>query len=276
MKLGICNEMFESRPIGEVFDFAASVGYDGVEIAPFTLAEAAGDVSAERRRQIVRQASDAGVEIVGLHWLLASPKGLHISHPDDAIRLKTRSYMLDLIDLCGDLGGKVMVFGSPAQRNIVEGESYEATWDRTVDSFNSCMDRAAERGVTICIEQLSVKETDFIRTPEEAAKLMDAVDHPNFKMMLDVKAISSLDRPIGETALEYGPRAAHVHANEADGNGPGTADADFASVFRALDEVGYDGYVSVEVFDFTPGAEKIARDSIAFLKQAQRQAVKQP
>ena len=276
MKLGICNEMFEGRPIGKVFDFAASVGYDGVEIAPFTLAEAAGDVSAERRRQIAMQASDAGVEIIGLHWLLASPKGLHISHPDDAVRLKTRSYMLDLIDLCGDLGGKVMVFGSPAQRNIVEGESYEATWDRTVDSFNSCMDRAAERGVTICIEQLSVKETDFIRTPEEAAKLMDAVDHPNFKMMLDVKAISSLDRPIGETALEYGPRAAHVHANEADGNGPGTADADFASVFRALDEVGYDGYVSVEVFDFTPGAEKIARDSIAFLKQAQRQAVKQP
>ncbi|RKY70080.1 MAG: hypothetical protein DRP97_04335, partial [Candidatus Latescibacterota bacterium] len=109
IKLSVCNEMFEGWDIEKVFRYAAELGYDGVEISPFTLADSVTEIAPERRREIRRAAREAGVEIVGLHWLLVSPKGLYINHPDDAIRRKTRDYMIALIECCGDLGGKVMV-----------------------------------------------------------------------------------------------------------------------------------------------------------------------
>jgi len=276
VKLGVCNEMFEGWPIGKVFGFAAELGYDGVEIAPFTLAERASDVSVAQRTDIARQARNAGVEIVGLHWLLVSPKDLYINHPDDAIRLKTRDYLLELIDLCGDLGGKTMVLGSPKQRSIVEGQTYDATWTRTVDAFRSCLDRAARRSVTLCLEQLTPKETNFITTVAEAAKMVDEINHPNFRLILDVKAMLSLDWPVPDTIRLYGSKAAHVHANEADGNGPGTGPTDFAPIFQALDDVAFRGCVSVEVFDFKPGPEKIARDSLAYLKKSRQRSERKP
>lgn len=272
MKLGVCNEMFEGWPIGRVFDFAAKIGYDGVEVAPFTLADTAGEVTAARRAEIARQARDAGVEVIGLHWLLVKPEGLYINHPDDAIRLRTRDYLVELIDLCGDLGGKVMVLGSPKQRNVLEGQTYDDTWARTVDTLTGCVARAAYRGVTICIEQLSPRETNFLRTVAEAAKMVDQIGHPNVRLILDVKAMLSLDRPVADTIRRFGSKAAHIHANEADGNGPGTGKTDFAPIFRALDDVRFGGYVSVEVFDFSPGPENIARNSLNYLKQARERS----
>ena len=159
MKYATCNEFFEDWPIEEVFEYAAKIGYDGVEIAPFTLADSVEDIGTQRRREICRSAESSGVEIVGLHWLLISPEGLYINHPDDATRTRTRDYFRSLIDFCGDLGGKVMIIGSPQQRNIQEGWDFSEAWKRARDTFADCSVLAAERSVTLCIEALS-KELD--------------------------------------------------------------------------------------------------------------------
>ena len=97
MKFATCNEYFEGWKIEDVFDYAAEIGYDGVEIAPFTLASSVDEIGSQRRGEIRAAAAAAGVEIVGLHWLLASPEGLYIDHPDDAIRSRTRDYLKELI-----------------------------------------------------------------------------------------------------------------------------------------------------------------------------------
>ncbi|MBI3923878.1 MAG: sugar phosphate isomerase/epimerase [Armatimonadetes bacterium] len=267
MKFGMCNEMFEDWKIEDVFWQARNEGYNGVEIAPFTLADSVVDIPAARRAEIKRAAEGEGVEIIGLHWLLVKPAGLYVNHPDDALRQKTQDYFLQLIDCCGDLGGKVMVIGSPKQRNVVEGQTYEDTWKRTVDLFRGCLPLAEVRDVTLCFEPLAATETNFVNTADEGVKMVREINHPNFKVHLDVKAMSGEGEPIDGIVRRNIAYAGHFHANDANLKGPGMGVLDFVPIFGALKESGYNGYVSVEVFIFEPDPVTIARQSIAYMKK---------
>ncbi|MFA4015890.1 MAG: hypothetical protein RUDDFDWM_000989 [Candidatus Fervidibacterota bacterium] len=267
MKLAICNEMFVGWDIERVFEFAASIGYEGVEIAPFTLADDVRELSKARRNQIRSSANSFGIEVVGLHWLLVKPEGLHIHSPDESVRKRTEDYLKALIHFCADIGGRIMVFGSPKQRRLIEGESYTDAWERTVRTFSNVMSEAERCDVTICIEALSPNETDFINSVQEAIKLVESVSHPNFQLMVDVKAMLSEGRPIEQLIFEAAPYLKHVHVNDANMLGPGMGETDYRPIVKALSEIGYDGFLSVEVFDFSPGAENIARQSIAYLQE---------
>jgi D-psicose/D-tagatose/L-ribulose 3-epimerase len=265
-RFAICNETFGDWPWERVCRFVAETGYDGIEIAPFTFAPSVTEVSAERRRQIRSAAADAGLEIVGLHWLLASPKGLHIHSKDAALRQKTVDYLRALVDFAGDLGAPVMIFGSPAQRRLEDGD-LEGAWARTQDSFRQVLPTLEARGVTLCQESLPAPESDFILSAADAARMVRAIDHPSFRMMLDVKSMCSEDRPPAEIIREFAPLVKHFHANDANRRGPGFGETDFVPIAAALKEVGYTGWVSVEVFDYTPDPETIARESLRHLRE---------
>ncbi|HTE19631.1 MAG TPA: TIM barrel protein, partial [Armatimonadota bacterium] len=152
-RFAICNETFGDWPWERVCRLVAETGYQGIEIAPFTFGNAVTDVSAEQRRSIRRVAADHGLEIVGLHWLLASPKGLHIHSRDAALRAKTVDYLRALIDFAGDVGAPVMVFGSPGQRRLEDGDQ-QGAWERIQDSYRQVLDHLAERQVLLCQEAL--------------------------------------------------------------------------------------------------------------------------
>ncbi|MBI4531606.1 MAG: sugar phosphate isomerase/epimerase, partial [Candidatus Latescibacteria bacterium] len=178
MKIATCNEFFENWNIEDVFRYAAEIGYDGVEIAPFTLATSVREINAERRRAISRAAEETGVEIIGLHWLLVSPEGLYINHPDDRIRRATQDYFQELIRFCGDIGGHVMIIGSPKQRSVQPGWSPEMIWDLTRETFHRILSVAEGCNVTLCIEALSADQTNFITTVRDAVRMVEQVDHP--------------------------------------------------------------------------------------------------
>lgn len=246
---------------------ARGSGYEGIEIAPYTLAESALDISEEQRRELRASAEREGLRIVGLHWLLVKPEGLYLNHPDDNIRRKTSFYLCALVDLCADLGGSVMVFGSPNQRKVFPGLSGEQAWSLAKEAFIPPLDRAQTRRVTICLEPLSPEETDFINTAQQARQFIQEVGHPSLRLLLDVKAMSSEQKPIQQIIRESGGLVAHFHANDANKRGPGFGDTDFVPIAGALREIGYSGWVSVEVFDRTPDPTTIAQDSIAYLRQ---------
>src|SRR5215467_7976579 len=113
MEFAICNEIFRDWKIDDVFAHCAKLGYHAIEIAPFTLANSVTDISKSERERIKEAATKHGIKIAGLHWLLVKPEGLYINHPDVAIRSKTARYFCDLVEFCADLGGKIMVAGSP-------------------------------------------------------------------------------------------------------------------------------------------------------------------
>jgi D-psicose/D-tagatose/L-ribulose 3-epimerase len=265
-RFAICNETFEGWSWERVCRYLGELGYQGVEIAPFTLAESITEVSPERRREIRRAAEDAGLEIVGLHWLLASPKGLHIHTRDEALRRKTVDYLKALVDFAGDVGARVMIFGSPNQRRLEDGDQ-QGAWERTQDSYRQVLPLLQARGVLLCQESLPGPEADFIMTAAEAARMVRELDHPHFRLMLDVKSMCSEDRPPAEIIREFAPLVEHFHANDANRRGPGFGDTDFRPIAAALRETGYQGYVSVEVFDYSPDPETIARESLRYLKE---------
>jgi sugar phosphate isomerase/epimerase len=267
MKFAICNEQFEGWEFGRVCRFVKQAGYDGLEVAPFTLGPRITDVSAAERTALRRLADDAGLELLGLHWLLAKTEGLHLTSPDPAVRARVSDYLVALAEACRDLGGDLMVFGSPKQRSLLNGVSREQAYDWAAETFRQSLPAIADLGVTICMEPLSPAETDFVNTCDDALELARSVNHPNFVLHLDVKAMSSEPTPVTELIRRHGGAAGHFHANDPNLRGPGFGDTDFVPIFQALRDAGYDRWVSVEVFDYKPDPETIARDSIDYMKK---------
>jgi sugar phosphate isomerase/epimerase len=270
MRYAICNETFVGWDHADICATAVRLGYTGLEMAPFTLAPRITDVPADQRRTLRRQAEDAGVPIIGLHWLLAKTEGFKVTAPDPAVRQRTADYLGALARCCRDLGGDLMVFGSPQQRRIPPGHTREQAAEFALDTFRRSLPVIADNGVRVCLEPLAAPEADFLNTCAEAVDLLDRIDHPNFVLHLDVKAMSSEKEPIPDLIREHAARTGHFHANDRNLRGPGFGDTDFRPIFRALRESRYSGWVSVEVFDYAPDPETIARESIRYMRECEQ------
>lgn len=268
IRLGICNELFEGWDFAEVCRTVKSTGFDGLEIAPFTLAPTIHEVGPERRRELRAIVHDAGLETIGLHWLLAKTEGFYLTTPDAAVRRKTADYLVALAEATRDLGGSLMVLGSPKQRDLLPGVSYDDAASYTVEVFQSIMPAIGAAGVDLCLEPLAPSETNFLNTCAQAEAIIARVGHPNLKLHLDVKAQSSeVGTTVPQLITRHAATAGHFHAQDVNLKGPGMGDVDFGPILQALVDSGYDRWVSVEVFDFTPGARETATISQATLRR---------
>jgi sugar phosphate isomerase/epimerase len=263
----MCNEAFEGRPFAETCRAIRSAGYSGIEIAPFTLAERPADITAAQRREYRDIMASEGLAFAGLHWLMVSPKGLHVTTPDAALRARSWRHIAELIDLCADLGPNgVMVFGSPKQRSTVDGQTREAATRNYVDGLAGVAPHACARGVTVLVEALPANQSDVVQTLEEAAGIVREIGSPAVQTMFDVHNAIDETLPHAELVDRYFDVIRHVHVNELDGRHCGTAGYDFKPVLDVLRRRNYAGWVSLEAFDFTPGAERIAVESLRHLE----------
>lgn len=267
MRYAICNETFLDWPFEKAFAFARECGYEGIEIAPFTIANDARDISSAKREEVRKQAEAAGLDVVGLHWLLAKTEGYYLTSPDAAVRQATSEYLCELARLCRDVGGEVLVLGSPQQRNLLPGVSMDEAMKYAADVLRGAVPVLEEMNVVLAIEPLGPAEGDFLNEAADGVKLMGMVDSPQCRLHLDCKAMSSEPRPIPDVIRANAAYMQHFHANDANKLGPGFGEIDFVPIFAALKEVGYQGWVSVEVFDYTPGIERLAKESIAYMKE---------
>jgi sugar phosphate isomerase/epimerase len=273
MRFAICNETFEGWDFGRICRFVAGLGYEGIELAPFTLASRISEVSKEQRRALLAEARDCGLTIVGLHWLLARTDGLQVTSEHASVRQETADYLVELARCCRDLDADLLVFGSPAQRRIPAGASREQAMDFAIDTFQRALPGIADCGVKLCIEPLGPAEADFINTCAEAVELIERIAHPNFILHLDVKAMASEPTPVTDLIRDFASRAGHFHANDPNRRGPGFGTMDFVPIFQSLRGSGYTGWVSVEVFDYSPDPETIARESLSYMKRCAGESV---
>ncbi len=269
MRYAICNETFDGWDHAKVCNLVADLGYKGLEIAPFTLAPLISDVPAEQRRTLRKQAEDAGLTIIGLHWLLAKTEGMHLTAADEAIRKKTADYLVELAKCTQDLGGDLIVFGSPGQRRIPEGHTLEDATNFAVDTLEKALPEIADAKVRFCLEPLSPPEADFINTCAQGMEIINRINHPNLVLHLDVKAMSTEEASAPELIRKHAQYIGHFHANDPNLRGPGFGDEDFVPIFQALKDVNYEGWVSVEVFDYKPDPETIARESIRYMEECE-------
>jgi sugar phosphate isomerase/epimerase len=267
MKFAICNETFLDWPFEKAFAFAAACGYSGMEIAPFTLNHDARKISPARREEVRRLADAEDLEVVGLHWLLAKTEGFHLTSPDAAVRRATAVYLQELARLCRDLGGSRMVFGSPQQRRVLPGVTPDQAIDFAAEVVTDCLPVFEQTGVTICMEPLAPSDGNFLNTAADAVRLIEKVGHPRCRLILDCKAMATESLPIPELIRRHHRLLAHFHANDPNLQGPGFGTLEFGPIFAALGEVDYRGWVSVEVFDYAPGVERLAQESIDYMRR---------
>ena len=263
----ICNEAFEKFPFGDACRAIRKAGYEGIEIAPFTLAEDPSTIPASQRREYRSIIQSEGLRFVGLHWLMVSPKGLHVTTPDTALRTRSWEHIRNLVDLCADLGpGGVMVFGSPNQRATTGGLTREQATRHYVDGLASVAPHAVEHGVTILVEALPKGQCDVVLTLDEAATIVQEINSPGVRTMFDThNAVDEIEPHAVLLDRHYG-LIRHVHVNEMDGKHCGAGSYDFKPVLSVLQGRGFPGWVSLEAFDFSPGAEKLASDSLRYLE----------
>jgi sugar phosphate isomerase/epimerase len=265
-KFAICNETFKDWPFEKAFALAAECGYAGIEIAPFTIADYVTRIPATKRTEVRRQAEKAGLEVVGLHWILAKTQGFHVTSRDASVRRKTVDYLGELARFCADLGGKVLVFGSPKQRDLAPGMDRKEGMQHAAEVIRAVLPVLEKTGVAFLLEPLAPDTTNFLTTAAEAVELIGMVDSPTCRLHLDCRAMSSETTPIPELIRKNRSLLAHFHANDPNGRGPGFGKLDFVPIFQALKEIDYRGWVSVEVFDDKPTPEQTARQSIAAMR----------
>ena len=266
LRHAVCNEMFQGRSFAAGAKAIREAGYSGIEIAPFTLAADPATLAPAARREFRDVLASEGLAFAGLHWLLAAPPGLHVTTPDLALRERSWDYLRRIIDLCADLGGGLLVFGSPKQRSAVDGLTPAQAARNLAEGLANIAPYAAERGATVLIEALSPDQTDVVTTLNEAAAIVREIGHPGLQMMFDTHNAVAEVEPHEVLLDRHFDSIRHVHVNEMDGRQPGSGAYDFQPVLEVLHRRGYTGWVSLEVFDVPGDAAEIAASSLQYLE----------
>jgi len=268
MRVSLCNEVIAELPFARQCELAAALGYDGLEPAPFTFGEDPTKLTSAEITQLRRAAADAGIAITGLHYLMRAPAGLSITASDKATRERSIAVMRAMCGLCAELGGKILVHGSPDQRVLEPGDE-ENSRKRGIECFAAVADAAADAGVAYCIEPLARNQTAFITTVAEAAAIVRQVNNPALRTMIDCSAAGQAENePVDALVRRWLPTGliAHMHFNDPNRRGPGEGDLAFMPILAALRECQYVGDASIEPFVYRPDGPTCAARGIGYIR----------
>ena len=269
MRIALCNEVLAGMSLERQCEYAARLGYDGLEIAPFTLSDAPEEISTAEAAKIRATVEASGLAVTGLHWLLVKPEGLSLTDPDATIRARTVAVMIRLIALCAELGGEVLVHGSPKQRQIASGQTHADALARLQDGLAQVASTAASAGVIYCIEPLSRRQTALVNTIAEATELVRAIGHPGLRTMIDCSAAGLTETESVPALIDrWLPTGliAHIQANDPNRRGPGQGEMKFAPILAALRRHHYAGTIAVEPFDYLPDGAGVAAFAAGYLR----------
>lgn len=264
MKLSLCNEVIRELSFERQCALAAGLGYRGLELAPFTFGDDAWRMPAAKRADIRRTCSDSGLEVSGLHWLLAAPAGLSITSPDREVWKKSVAVLRASVDLCAELGGSYLVHGSPAQRRVTTAEDAS----RAEEAWLAAGEQAAAAKVAYCIEPLASPDCNFVNTLAEAAEIVRRLGNPALRTMVDTLAAGLMEtEPVADIIRRWMPTGlvAHIQFNDRNRRGPGQGDDRFAGIVRALRETGYGGWIAMEPFVYEPDGPTCAARMIGYV-----------
>ena len=270
MKFSVCNAVLRTITIPSVFDLIAETGFDGVEIAPRTIATSLDEIGASHIKACRQAVESAGLEVVGFHTIFGRDPQYHILQPEPETRARTLKAIIRAVELCGELGGHVVVFGSPWQRNVPEGMSHAEAMDvaSTIIGHDRLLETLESNEVTFCFEPLSEDQTDFVNRAAKAVELVDRIDHPRVGMMLDGYSISWEEDDLDTVIRTCGKRLCHFHADDETKRGPGQGTMDYKTIAVSLDAIDYAGWVSIEAHDNETDLVPLVGEWLAYLRRS--------
>jgi len=264
VKLAISNIAWENDALDEHLVLVSRLGCAGIELAPSCVWPEPIDTTPQQRKTLKEKFSRHGLQTIGLHALLFTRPDLTLFSTQES-RKATGEYLKQLFKLCADLGGKVLTFGSPKNRSV-NGKNYKDCLLIAQDFFSGLMPSARENGVTLCLEFLSTKESDFITSSREAFELVEKVGDPHFGLHLDIKALIDAKEDYLAVFNEHAFHARHVHVGDTGLAPPGSTGIDHKPIGKALRVAGYDGYVSIEMRRGFGPSKDVVTKSIEYVK----------
>lgn len=263
MKYAVCNELFGDMPLAKAASVLRKAGYGGIEFAPYTIF---GDFSPAALRAGLKNAAFAlkgeGLEFVGFHWLLVGPEPLHLTTQDAALRRRSLDHLRRLLDAAGELGGGVLVFGSPKQRSTPPGSTRAEALKRLSDGFSHLAEHAVACRSRFLLEALSSDQTDIVNSLAEARALVEAVNSPGVGGMFDFHNVGDEKESWEDLIRANAGYIAHVHINEMDGRWPGSGDSDYGPAFKALRDIQYKDWISMEIFELPPDPAAVVNSAM--------------
>ena len=250
-----------------------AAGFDGVEVPLFQPAEFATEV-------IARGLAENGLECTICSVLTG---GLSMISEDAAVRKQTRVHMEDCVKTAAEVGAKIIAGPLYSPVGYLPGRRRTADeWKWAVDCYQSLGPVLTQYGVTIAIEPLNRFETYFLNIADDAVALCDQIGHPNVGVLFDTFHANIEEKDIASAYRKVGRHLKHVHTCENDRGIPGSGHVEWKSVFQALRDIHYDGWLTIESFGFalpmisaaaaiwrdierTP--ESIAFEGVKFLKK---------
>ena len=255
-RLAVSNIAWEPSEDAAVVEILRREGVSGIEIAPTKWREKPFDARPSDLAAYRQLWEDRGLRIVSLQALLFGRPDLQLFASDDS-RRSLRDYLRRVIDFASAVGALAMVFGSP--KNRVRGSLPTADAMRiAADFLRDIGVYSAECGTTMCIEANPVEYgCDFVTTTAEAVALCRAVDHPAVRVNVDLGGMTLSHENVATSIADARDVIGHYHASEPN-LAPIGASSGHAEAGRALAEVGYANWVSIEMRAAGDNVEAVA------------------
>jgi fructoselysine 3-epimerase len=256
-------------PLDEAIRRIAAIGYDGVEIGCAAPHAWPAYLSKERRAELRNLLEASGLQAVSLLPTPGGGPGFNPASPLPEEREATVRYYNEVIDLASDLGAKKVLYIAGWQ---IYGTSRQQAWDRTKNCLDQIASHADKKGITIVVEPTAAA-TNLIETADDAMELMRSVARDNVKVMFDTFHALYRNEIPADYVRAMRDDLMHIHLSDSNRVIPGEGRVDWIGLMQALNECGYDGYLTMEIGldSRTADPDQIARTALKFLKGIESQ-----
>jgi len=245
-------------PVHELFPLVAELGYDGLELHLLH----PNQVNRDEVRKLMSQFSLA-VTTIGT-GMAAGIEGLTFADPDPEVRRRAVMRVKEQIELALFLGSAVTI-GLLMGRLGSDPADRSNRYDAAIGCLNECCKAAAERKVTVFLEPLNRYESDYINTVDDVLKIIRHIGLSNVKLLADTFHMNIEEVDLAASLKRVGPELGFVHLADSNRQAPGHGHLDIREVLGALKDIGYQGYLSFEIFPL-PTPRHGAEDAIHFVK----------
>jgi D-psicose/D-tagatose/L-ribulose 3-epimerase len=246
VKISISNLAFKNHSLLETIKILEHSPIRGIEVAPTLIWDKPLCVTKKERKDIRRIVKDHGLSIVGLQSLLYNQQDLQLFGSSHC-RNDCKDYLKQLIDLCADIGGTILAFGSGNNRKTFNCQIADA-FSIAASFFQDLALYAEGAGILICIEPLSSKYgCDFINTADEGAHLVKLVNNPSFRLLLDTGSMLLNGESAEDMIVKYSEIIAHMHINDPNLLPPSRMLADHSNIAEKLKNISYQEWLTIEV-----------------------------
>ncbi len=249
MQYAVSNWIYGDEPLRETFARLVRFGYQGVELV--------GEPERYEPSGVLELREEFGLKVTSvLSWCIWGIAGRDLASPDESERAAAQRYCQACIDLASDVGAPiVVVLPAAAGRTAPVGEpeseedwlsSYEIEWDNGVNSIRRAAAYAAERDVCLALEPINRYETFLVTNVNQALEFLDAAGSDNLKLHLDTFHMNIEEADMRAAIRRAGDLLVNMHVSDSNREAPGRGHIDFAALMEALNDVGYDGTLTLE------------------------------